>query len=185
MLPLYTPWKHQKAFGFLMFSGCIKWEHSLEMGYVNWSEIKALVWNECLTRLAKNMFKVINKPLRQKVKFLIKQWRYQIMFMNFHTIAVFPEEAMIDKSTSWFPCDIEEIIQTYKQNNFKLCYLCHFQSSFLHFHELLFSPPLQHEVDAYHDYYRHIFACNWPNLLSTYHDGQIALQRLERLRCKW
>ena len=33
MFPFYTPLKHQKTFGFLMFSGGIKWEHWLEMDY--------------------------------------------------------------------------------------------------------------------------------------------------------
>ena len=28
----YTPWKHQKAFGFLVISKYIKWEHWSEMG---------------------------------------------------------------------------------------------------------------------------------------------------------
>ena len=27
MFPFYTPWKHQKTFGFLVFSKDIKWEH--------------------------------------------------------------------------------------------------------------------------------------------------------------
>ena len=27
MFPFYTPWKHQKTKGFLVFSGGIKWEH--------------------------------------------------------------------------------------------------------------------------------------------------------------
>ena len=27
MFPFYSPWKHQKTFGFLLFSGGIKWEH--------------------------------------------------------------------------------------------------------------------------------------------------------------
>ena len=27
MFPFYTPWKHPKTFGFLLFSGGIKWEH--------------------------------------------------------------------------------------------------------------------------------------------------------------
>ena len=31
MFPFYTPWKHQKTFGFLVFSGGIKWEHWPEM----------------------------------------------------------------------------------------------------------------------------------------------------------
>ena len=33
MLPFYTPWKHQKTFGFLVFSRDIKWEHWPEMGW--------------------------------------------------------------------------------------------------------------------------------------------------------
>ena len=32
MLPFYTPRKHQKTKGFLVFSGGIKWEHWPEMG---------------------------------------------------------------------------------------------------------------------------------------------------------
>ena len=32
MLLFYTPWKHQKTFGFLVFSGSIKREHWPEMG---------------------------------------------------------------------------------------------------------------------------------------------------------
>ena len=32
MFPFYTPWKYQKTFGFLVFSGGIKWEHWPEMG---------------------------------------------------------------------------------------------------------------------------------------------------------
>ena len=31
MFLFYTPWKHQKTKGFLVFSGGIKWEHWLEM----------------------------------------------------------------------------------------------------------------------------------------------------------
>ena len=32
VFPFYTPWKHQETFGFLIFSGGIKWEHCPEMG---------------------------------------------------------------------------------------------------------------------------------------------------------
>ena len=32
MFPFYSPWKHQETFGFLIFSGGIKWEHCPEMG---------------------------------------------------------------------------------------------------------------------------------------------------------
>ena len=32
MFSFYTPWKHQKTSGFLVFSGGIKWEHWREMG---------------------------------------------------------------------------------------------------------------------------------------------------------
>ena len=32
MLPLYTPWKHQKTFRFLMFSGGIEKQHQAVMG---------------------------------------------------------------------------------------------------------------------------------------------------------
>ena len=32
MVHVYTPWKHQKASGFLMFSGSIEIEHRLKMG---------------------------------------------------------------------------------------------------------------------------------------------------------
>ena len=32
MFSFYTPWKHQKTFGFLVISGGIKWEHWPEMG---------------------------------------------------------------------------------------------------------------------------------------------------------
>ena len=35
MLPFYTLRKHQKTFGFLLFSGVIKWEHWPEIGYAN------------------------------------------------------------------------------------------------------------------------------------------------------
>ena len=31
MFPSYNPWEHQKAFGFLVFSGGMKWEHWPEM----------------------------------------------------------------------------------------------------------------------------------------------------------
>ena len=31
MLPFDNPWRHQKTFGFLVFSGDIKWEHWPEM----------------------------------------------------------------------------------------------------------------------------------------------------------
>ena len=31
--PFYTHRKHQKTFGFLVFSGGVKWEHWPEMGY--------------------------------------------------------------------------------------------------------------------------------------------------------
>ena len=31
VFPFYTPWKHQNAFGFLVFSGGIKWGHWREM----------------------------------------------------------------------------------------------------------------------------------------------------------
>ena len=33
MFPFYTPWKHQKIKGFLVFSGGIKWEHWSEIGW--------------------------------------------------------------------------------------------------------------------------------------------------------
>ena len=32
IFPFYTPWKHQKTKGYLMFSGGIKWEVWPEMG---------------------------------------------------------------------------------------------------------------------------------------------------------
>ena len=32
MFLFYTPWKHQKPFGFLLFSGGVKQEHQQEMG---------------------------------------------------------------------------------------------------------------------------------------------------------
>ena len=32
LFPFYTPWKHQKIFGFLVFSVGIKWEHLPDMG---------------------------------------------------------------------------------------------------------------------------------------------------------
>ena len=34
ILPIYNPWKHQKNKGFLVFSGCIKWEPCPEMVYL-------------------------------------------------------------------------------------------------------------------------------------------------------
>ena len=39
MFPFCSPWKHQKTFGLLVFSGGIKWEHWLEMGLIIPSEI--------------------------------------------------------------------------------------------------------------------------------------------------
>ena len=35
MFPFYTPWKHQKTKGFLLFSGGIKWDHWPEIGLKN------------------------------------------------------------------------------------------------------------------------------------------------------
>ena len=32
IFPFYTRWKHQKKFGFLVFSGDVKWKHRLELG---------------------------------------------------------------------------------------------------------------------------------------------------------
>ena len=32
IFPFYTPWKHQKTKGFLVFSGVLKWEHWPEIG---------------------------------------------------------------------------------------------------------------------------------------------------------
>ena len=32
MFPFYTPWKYQKTFGLMVFSGRLKWEHWPEMG---------------------------------------------------------------------------------------------------------------------------------------------------------
>ena len=32
MFPFYTPWKHQKTFDFLVFSGGIRWEHWPNIG---------------------------------------------------------------------------------------------------------------------------------------------------------
>ena len=34
MFAFYTPWKHQKICGFLVFSGGIKWEHWPKIGSV-------------------------------------------------------------------------------------------------------------------------------------------------------
>ena len=31
MFPLYTPWEHQKTFGFVVFSGGTKWDHWPEL----------------------------------------------------------------------------------------------------------------------------------------------------------
>ena len=32
MFPFYSPWKHPKTKGFLVFSGALKWEHWTEIG---------------------------------------------------------------------------------------------------------------------------------------------------------
>ena len=42
MFPFYTLWKHQKTFGFLVFSGGIKWEHLPEMGLKSIEKWKSL-----------------------------------------------------------------------------------------------------------------------------------------------
>ena len=48
----YTPWKHQKTGGFLMFSGGIEVEHWLKIGLVNLSELAKfyLPWNHQETK---------------------------------------------------------------------------------------------------------------------------------------
>ena len=38
MFPFYTLWEHQKTFGFLVFSGGIKWELGCKMGLVTFTE---------------------------------------------------------------------------------------------------------------------------------------------------
>ena len=41
MFYFYTPWKHQKTGGFLMFSGGIEVEHWLKMAWPNFVSFKA------------------------------------------------------------------------------------------------------------------------------------------------
>ena len=55
MFPINTPWKHQKNFGFLVFSGSIKWEHWTEINWFHWHQmgselsgiytLKFLIWS--------------------------------------------------------------------------------------------------------------------------------------------
>ena len=45
MYPIYTPWKHQKTKGFLVFWGDIKWEHWPEMGTTGKAYAGLLLWN--------------------------------------------------------------------------------------------------------------------------------------------
>ena len=61
MYPFYTPWKHQKAKGILVFLGCIKWEHWLEMGkaidlIINFQKelLTGVTLNDCSEKNHKN-----------------------------------------------------------------------------------------------------------------------------------
>ena len=74
MFPFYTPWKHQKTFGFLVFSWGIKWEHWPEMGEHLIGFRSNEFWNNSLKTLQEAVLRILTKvcfcPEKRDLTFL-------------------------------------------------------------------------------------------------------------------